>query len=126
MDPSKYASSIFVPSSSINIDPVHASCRAANDAAHQVTRPETSAQKNNMTNPREAHLFINRFAGRGRAARRGVQIGHRLTQGGLNLTIVESKAPASLIDQVANACASGAQIVLVAGGDGTVAKLRRI
>jgi len=73
-----------------------------------------------MTNTREAHLFVNRLAGRGRAARQAGKIGQRLTQGGLRLTITESTAPASLIDQVANACASGAQIVLIAGGDGTV------
>jgi YegS/Rv2252/BmrU family lipid kinase len=73
-----------------------------------------------MTNTRAAHLFVNRLAGRGRAARQAGKIGQRLTQGGLHLTVTESTAPASLIDQVASACASGAQIVLIAGGDGTV------
>ncbi|TDJ13091.1 MAG: diacylglycerol kinase family lipid kinase [Gammaproteobacteria bacterium] len=73
-----------------------------------------------MTDTCEAHLFINGFAGRGRAARQAENISHRLWQGGLRLTTAETRSPGSLIDQLAVACESGAKIVLIAGGDGSV------
>lgn len=73
-----------------------------------------------MTDTCEAHLFINGFAGRGRAARLAEKISHRLWQGGLHLTTAETRSPGSLIDQLAVACESGAKNVLIAGGDGSV------
>ncbi len=73
-----------------------------------------------MTDTCEAHLFINGFAARGRAARQADKIRHRLRQEGLSLTIAETTSPGSLINQLAVACESGAKNVLIAGGDGSV------
>ncbi len=73
-----------------------------------------------MTDTCEAHLFINGFAARGRAARQADKISHRLRQEGLSLTIAETTSPGSLINQLAVACESGAKNVLIAGGDGSV------
>ncbi|MCH9026990.1 MAG: diacylglycerol kinase family lipid kinase [Proteobacteria bacterium] len=73
-----------------------------------------------MTNTCEAHLFINEFAGRGRATRQADKISNRLSQDGLRLTTAVTRSPGSLIDQLAVACESGAKNVLIAGGDGSV------
>ena len=73
-----------------------------------------------MTDTCEAHLFINGFAARGRAARLAEKISHRLWQDGLRLTTAETKSPGSLINQLAVACDRGAKNILIAGGDGSV------
>jgi YegS/Rv2252/BmrU family lipid kinase len=68
----------------------------------------------------ESALFVNLHASRGRAAPLCSKISHRLQQGGLRLSVSETRSPAGLIDQVLIACQDGARTILIAGGDGSV------
>lgn len=65
-------------------------------------------------------LFLNPFAGRGRARRIRSSLVELLTENGVAHSIVESTAPGDLEEKVRMAVADGARQLLVAGGDGSV------
>lgn len=65
-------------------------------------------------------LFLNPFAGRGRARRMRSSLIELLTENNIAHSVVESTAPGDLEQKVRTAVADGARQLLVAGGDGSV------
>lgn len=67
---------------------------------------------------RQAHLIYNPAAGRGREARRVLQIVDALTQGGWRVTPVPTSASGQAVTLARAAVQSGAEAVFALGGDG--------
>lgn len=65
-------------------------------------------------------LFLNPTAGRGRGGKTRSALTGLLSKNGIAHTLIESRGPGDLEQQVRNAVANGAKQVLVAGGDGSV------
>jgi YegS/Rv2252/BmrU family lipid kinase len=65
-------------------------------------------------------LFLNPVAGHGRAGRTRSALSKLLTENGIAYTVIESRGPGDLEEQVGQAAAAGAERVIVAGGDGSV------
>lgn len=66
------------------------------------------------------HLFLNPTAGRGRAGRRQARILALFEERGVNIELRTSRAVGDLEVQVFQSVDSGAQRIVVAGGDGSV------
>lgn len=65
-------------------------------------------------------LFLNPVAGHGRAARTRSALSKLFKENGIAHTVIESRGPGDLEDQVRLAATGGAERVIVAGGDGSV------
>jgi len=65
-------------------------------------------------------LFLNPTAGHGRAGRTRPALIELLMKNGIAHTVIESRGPGDLEEQVRKAVAGGAKRVIVAGGDGSV------
>lgn len=66
------------------------------------------------------HVVVNPASGGGRGARRGEQIDARLRALGLEPNIHHTNAPAHAVDLARNLARAGADVVVAAGGDGTI------
>lgn len=65
-------------------------------------------------------LFLNPVAGHGRAARSRAALSKLFKENGIAITVVESRGPGDIEEQVRQAASAGAGRVIVAGGDGSV------
>jgi YegS/Rv2252/BmrU family lipid kinase len=65
-------------------------------------------------------LFLNPVAGHGRAGRTHSALCKLFSENGIAHTVIESRGPGDLEEQVRQAAAGGAERVIVAGGDGSV------
>ncbi len=69
------------------------------------------------------HLIVNPAAAGGRVGRRWQEIRARLARAGVNIPFTLTRAPAHATELAAEAVAQGNQVVVAAGGDGTICEV---
>ncbi|MFO7768174.1 MAG: diacylglycerol kinase family lipid kinase [bacterium] len=70
--------------------------------------------------PRQAVLILNPVAGRGRARKREPAVLQALCSAGMRVELLETEAPGHATELARRAHREGAELIIAAGGDGTV------